>query len=85
MAPETPDQARERLRPYIARARGFSGWSFDIHPKPLGEPHPWDYMARARELVLGASSVLDIGTGGGERFSQICSAYEGYAPANGGQ
>ncbi len=74
-------QLRERLRPYAERAAGFSGWVFDYSPKPLGDPAPWDYAFRARELLAGASSVLDLGTGGGERLAEILQGYRGRAAA----
>ena len=43
------------------------------------EPGTTDF--RARELIGPAHSVLDIGTGGGERFERYCSDYAGYAAA----
>jgi SAM-dependent methyltransferase len=61
-----------RLAPYIERARTFSGWdhsSLDIRVPPL----PWDYEALARERATRASTVLDVGTGGGERYSTIAA------------
>ncbi len=38
-------------------------------------------MARARELMSTASTVLDMGTGGGERFGQLLDGYQGRAIA----
>ena len=64
MVAETLEQARERLRPYVERAAGFTGWTAYVHNRPLGPRHPWEYMARAAELMTAASSVLDMGTGG---------------------
>jgi len=56
-----------RLRPFIARARGFSGWDLSAAPAHLLEPGPsWDYAALARAYGVRATSVLDLGTGGGE-------------------
>ena len=60
------------LRPYIERARDFSGWSHDhlailrLDPAP-----PWDYEALARAEVSNAERVLDLGTGGGEVLSRV--------------
>ena len=66
--------ALERLRPYIERARGFSGWDLGIiHTRSLDPPPPWDYEGRARELAAGSSRVLDIGTGGGEVYSRVAA------------
>src|SRR5262245_28496317 len=47
------------------------------HARPLSPDLPWDYIARARELVANATSLVDIGTGGGERLSTICQGYHG--------
>jgi len=70
----------ERLRPYVSRAKDFSGWHFDdISPKRLGPPPPWKYELRASELLMGSTSVLDLGTGGGETFGELCGAYRGRA------
>jgi hypothetical protein len=72
---------RERLRPYVERAAAFEGWVFDYAPRVLDGPPPWDYAARARELLAGVTSVLDLGTGGGERFGELLQGYRGRAVA----
>lgn len=75
------DRTRERLRPTVEKALGFSGWRLDafVAPKPLGPAEPWDYKRRAKELLDGAASVLDLGTGGGEVFEELCGSYLGRA------
>jgi SAM-dependent methyltransferase len=35
------------------------------------EQPPWSYAARAAEVLQGAASVLDMGTGGGERLLKL--------------
>ena len=46
----------------------------------------WDYEERARKQVRSAASLLDLGTGGGERLSRLgpfpplAVATEGYEP-----
>ena len=47
----------------------FSGWDFSHLDGRMveGQP-PWPYRARAAELMARSSSVLDMGTGGGERL-----------------
>ena len=88
MTTETLDQARERLRPYVERAKGFTGWDFShVRTKTLPPAPPWSYVERARQLLAQADSALDIGTGGGEVYSDICEglrlhaiATEGWAP-----
>src|SRR3990172_5569327 len=65
-------QAIEALRPYIERAREFSGWTFDdVRIRRVGPPLPWDYEAIAREQAAGATSMVDLGTGGGERLAGV--------------
>jgi phosphoribosylformylglycinamidine synthase subunit PurS len=78
---ESVDQARERLRSYVERAKVFTGWMPDVRTRPLGPRQPWDYMARARQLMASAASVLDMGTGGGERFGALLDVYMGRALA----
>lgn len=66
----------------------FSGWDFaHLHGRSIDEQPPWDYMAMARDLVAGSSSVLDTDTGGGERLLDLRDALpprtvatEGYLP-----
>jgi ubiquinone/menaquinone biosynthesis C-methylase UbiE len=70
----------------------FSGWDFaylqdrrfDIHTD-----HLWDYSATVLAAMHGAESMLDMGTGGGERLASFAAsqplpqrtcATEGYAP-----
>jgi SAM-dependent methyltransferase len=50
----------------------FTGWDFSyLNGRMLEEQPPWSYMARAAELMQHASSVLDMGTGGGERLLEL--------------
>ena len=67
-------EARERLRPFVARADAFSGWLPDTRKRVLGPGEPWDYLGRAAALMISARSVLDMGTGGGERFAGLCAS-----------
>ena len=69
------------LRPYVDKARRMKGWSLDTQTASLGPETPWNYDERARELLTGAGVVLDMGTGGGERFSRICDGYDARAVA----
>jgi hypothetical protein len=43
------------------------GWDFS-RMRETQEPAPWDYADIARAYLAPDSHVLDIGTGGGERF-----------------
>jgi SAM-dependent methyltransferase len=47
----------------------FSGWDFCyLEGRMVEEQPPWSYAARAAALMDRASSLLDMGTGGGERL-----------------
>jgi SAM-dependent methyltransferase len=72
------ERAIAEVRPYIARARTFSGWNFDdlaVRNLPPGPPR-WDYAAIARKHAKTAESMIDFGTGGGEVYSRIVSGLE---------
>jgi SAM-dependent methyltransferase len=59
----------------VERAQGFSGWDFSLlRTRELGEPWPWDYARTVAERARGASTVLDLGTGGGERLAEMRAA-----------
>ncbi len=62
------------LRSYVDKAQRMRGWSFDTQTVGLRPAMPWDYDERARELMLGAKVVLDMGTGEGERFPDSVTA-----------
>lgn len=50
----------------------FSGWDFPhLDGRMLEEQPPWSCSSRAAELMRRASSVIDLGTGGGERFLKL--------------
>jgi hypothetical protein len=52
----------------------FSGWDFShLDGRMIEEQAPWFYSTRAAELMRQASSVLDLGTGGGERLLRLVS------------
>lgn len=75
-------EGRERLRPYVEKARGSTGWNLDeVAPNLLGPGLPWDYRRRAAELIGHAMFALDMGTGAGERFAEVCEGYRGRAVA----
>jgi len=50
----------------------FTGWDFSyLDGRMLEEQPPWSYSARAAELMKHSSSVVDLDTGGGERFLKL--------------
>jgi SAM-dependent methyltransferase len=81
VAPLSAEARLRELRPYAESGAHMEGWSFDYRPVPLGAPPPWDYVARARELAAGAQVMLDMGTGGGEVFSEILPHFQGLSLA----
>lgn len=57
-----------------AYAEPTSGWDFStIDAVVDGEP-PWSYEVLARRALAGATSALDMGTGGGEMLSTLRDA-----------
>src|SRR5688500_17022718 len=50
----------------------FIGWDFSYLDNRMleGQP-PWSYSARSAELMKQSSSVVDLDTGGGERFLKL--------------
>ena len=65
-------EAVDEIVPYVEKARAFSGWSFDeLDVRHLDARMPWDYVAIARAHASRARSIVDLGTGGGERYSTI--------------
>ncbi len=50
----------------------FTGWDFSyLDGRMLEDQAPWSYTSRAAELMRQASAVIDLGTGGGERFLKL--------------
>jgi SAM-dependent methyltransferase len=50
----------------------FIGWDFSyLDSRMIEEQAPWSYSSRAAVLMRQASSVIDLGTGGGERYLQL--------------
>ena len=68
----------------------FTGWDFSyIRHRMTEDKPPWSYANRARELMQGATSLLDMGTGGGERLLELkeywppkVTVTEAYPPNN---
>jgi SAM-dependent methyltransferase len=66
----------------------FAGWDFSyLAGRYTEDQPPWSYEALVRELAGNADSLLDMGTGGGEKLLEIkralparTMATEGYAP-----
>jgi SAM-dependent methyltransferase len=81
--------AEENFERLVAGAmtQEFSGWDFSyLNGRWQSSSLPWDYRAIVTPLMAHASSMLDIGTGGGEflaslaPFPPVTWAWEGYPP-----
>ncbi len=56
----------------------FSGWDFSyLNGRMLEEQPPWSYSLRAAELLKQSSAVVDLDTGGGERFLELHEHWPG--------
>lgn len=64
-------QLEKQLLPFEAEARRMQGWQFEYAPDNITGPVPWHYETLAAAMASQANAVLDIGTGGGESFSNI--------------
>ncbi|MCR1765347.1 class I SAM-dependent methyltransferase, partial [Pseudomonas aeruginosa] len=47
------------------------GWEYDYGGRIRLEPPPWDFPGRILGRCRAAASLLDMGTGGGERLSRL--------------
>jgi ubiquinone/menaquinone biosynthesis C-methylase UbiE len=65
-----PEELVEKWR--FEEGQPFVGWDFSYLEGRLLEEQPnWSYSARAAELMKQSASVLDLDTGGGERFLEL--------------
>ena len=54
----------------------FAGWDFShLAGRVIEESPPWSYEELVRAHLLGARSLLDLGTGGGEVLSRLADAF----------
>jgi hypothetical protein len=64
-------QTFEDLVAEAARAT-FAGWDFSwLAARSTAEPLPWSYSRVVAEYAAAADTMLDMGTGGGERLAEI--------------
>ena len=57
---------------YREEQQPFAGWDFShLDGRMLEEQAPWSYSSRAAALMRQAGSVIDLGTGGGERLLKL--------------
>lgn len=56
----------------------FIGWDFShLDGRMLEDQAPWSYSTRAADLMRQSASVIDLGTGGGERFLKLREHWPG--------
>jgi SAM-dependent methyltransferase len=56
----------------IEESQPFIGWDFSyLNGRLIEDQAPWSYSSRAAEPMLHSVSVLDLGTGGGERLLRL--------------
>lgn len=54
----------------------FSGWDFSyLDGRMIEDRAPWSYSTRAAELMRQSTAVLDLETGGGERFLKLSDSW----------
>jgi hypothetical protein len=58
----------------VARTAPRGGWDFS-RMNVLRQPVPWDYEDEVRRFLRPTDAVLDIGTGGGERFVSLATSF----------
>ena len=64
----------DELRVIASTVEPRRGWDFSRVRDQVG-PVPWDYMEVARRYLSPLHRVLDVGTGGGERFLALADWY----------
>jgi SAM-dependent methyltransferase len=70
----------EELLQCYEHGRAHRG-DFESREIRLGPSPPWDYVARGRSLLRHGKAVLDIGTGSGTVFHEMCAEWSGLAVA----
>lgn len=65
---------QEELYRLAAEAPARHGWDFAAM-REARDPVPWDYPEVVRRYLWPQATVLDVGTGGGERFLSLADAY----------
>lgn len=66
--------SQEALGELLADVTPRQGWDFSSM-NVLRQPVPWDYQDVVRRYLRPADSVLDVGTGGGERLASLAGSF----------
>ncbi len=65
---------QEELATIMQSIPDRKGWNFS-YMKTKSQPVPWDYTDIVKKYLTKNDTVLDIGTGGGEKFSALSSFF----------
>jgi SAM-dependent methyltransferase len=65
---------RTELKQMASSAGALTGWDFS-RVRAACDPAPWEYDLVVRQHLASGDRVLDIGTGGGERFFSLASCF----------
>lgn len=65
----------EQSRDITAGIGDGSGWDFS-RMRTEREPVPWDYLEVASRYIMSNDTVLDIGTGGGEKLLALARHFK---------
>ncbi|HEY7910192.1 MAG TPA: class I SAM-dependent methyltransferase [Thermomicrobiales bacterium] len=66
---------RDELRRLAAEVAPRRGWDFS-RVRDDRDPVPWEYEEVVRRYLRPSDRVLDVGTGGGERFLALAPSFE---------
>ena len=68
------DNLAATLKPFELAARQLQGWDLQFRPEEIRGEMPWDYETLAATMINNSTSVLDLGTGGGEVYSRLIAS-----------
>ncbi len=66
---------QSELDALLAKVAPRHGWDFSSMNTER-QPVPWDYIDEVKKHLKPTDEVLDIGTGGGERFTQLSTNFK---------
>ena len=67
--------SQSELDNLLSKVSPRHGWDFS-NMKVLREAVPWEYIEEVKKYIKYSDRVLDIGTGGGEKFIQLSSFFK---------
>jgi SAM-dependent methyltransferase len=66
---------QKELEEILSKTAKRRGWDFSLM-KTENQPEPWDYLEIVPRYLNKKDTVLDIGTGGGERFIKLSKYFK---------